>query len=184
MKDINGITLLFLNNLKRVEISIDGKTENYELQKIEKHAEETDNIHYNNFQAKISEENHKTEWFIINGVYPIPIQIKEQLHWTWKDTDCIKISFALMVNKEKKFEPIKERSFLNVFFPTEEKTPFLMLVHGTFRTNVDRRLLVPEDLLNDFAIEKTVALFRDKVLQIISDNIDDPGKILDFIRTP
>ncbi|MEM3696536.1 MAG: DUF3883 domain-containing protein [Candidatus Bathyarchaeia archaeon] len=184
LNDIKASTVLFLNNLKTIKIVIDGDVKIYRISKENAKFDEGNGVTYDIAHAHIQDEESKSNWIIISGIYKLPLEIKKRLSLTWKDTDYIRISYAVEVNDLGKPIPCSEYPLLHVFFPTEERIPFRILIHGTFKTNVDRRLLTQEDPLNDYAITKSIELLRDKVLPLISEELDDPGKIMDFLQPP
>lgn len=182
---INASMVLFMNKLSTLKVRIGGAEKSYRISKgAETNQEAKDRTIYSENNALVNDGGTITSWHIISGTYLLPHEIKEKLPPLWKDTESIKISFAISINAEGKYKPLTETQSLYVFFPTEERTPFQMLLHGTFRTNVDRRLLIQDDPLNDFAFTKTIELLRDKVFHVIYKNIEEPGQILDFVCPP
>jgi len=184
LDDIKASTILFLNNLETIEIKVNDESKVYHISKdkIKGHIQNDDN--YTFLRANIQDEKNESTWAIISGTYELPHNIKKLLSPLWKDTDSVKISYAVIVNTLNKLVPCTEYPLLHVFFPTDERVPFRILMHGTFKTNVDRRLLTPEDPLNDYMIKKSVELLKDKVLPFISQQIDEPGRIIDFLQPP
>jgi hypothetical protein len=184
LTEVKASTVLFLNNLRTVEIITSNESKTYQISKsnVEKNIER--GVIYDITEAKIQDGEKKSNWTIVSGTYELPSLIKKQLSPAWKDTDCVKISYATGMDEDGKPFPCPEYPYLHVFFPTEERTPFRILTHGTFKTNVDRRLLTQEDPLNEYMIKKLAELIRDKVLPAISERIDEPGRILDFLQPP
>jgi len=185
LNDINTSMVLFMNKLASVEIRMGGIDKIYRISKGPEVNQETkDKAILTENSANINDGFNVTHWHLVSGTYALPSEIREKLPLMWRDTESIKISFAISINDKGKYSALPGSQFLHVFFPTQERTPFQMLLHGTFRTNVDRRLLVQDDPLNEFALTKTVELLRDKVLHVITKNIEDPGQVLDFICPP
>ncbi len=184
LNEIKASTVLFLNSLKTIEVETDGKLKIYEISKEDAKASVEENATYDIISANIQDGENRSDWIIISGTYELPFEIKKQLSPTWKDTDFVKISYAVAIGESGKPIPCSEYPLLHVFFPTDERIPFRILMHGTFKTNVDRRLLTQEDPLNDYTRRKSVELLRDKVLPLISRQLDDPGKITDFLKPP
>ncbi len=185
LNDIETAMVLFMNKLAIVKIIVDGTHKTYTISKgNEINREKRGSTFFAENQANIDDGAKITHWHLVSGTYSLPQEIREKLPFMWKETESIKISFAIAVDDNGRYVPLSGPQFLHVFFPTQERTPFQMLLHGTFRTNVDRRLLIQDDILNEFALTKTVELLRDKVLCTISANIEEPGQILDFVCPP
>jgi hypothetical protein len=184
LDDVKASTILFLNNLETIEIEINGSSKACKIFK-DKVKENTQNDDiYDIVKANIQDGKNESKWVIISGAYKLPYDIKKLLSPLWKDTDFVKIAYAATIGTSDKLVPCTEYPLLHVFFPTDERVPFRIVMHGTFKTNIDRRLLSPEDPLNDYMIRKSVELLRDKVLPFISQQIDEPGRVMDFLQPP
>jgi hypothetical protein len=183
LKEIKPSTMLFINNLKTVTINIEGIIKRFELSKSSINVNRTDS-QLETYQATVNDTNCKLNWILIAKNYRLPEEIKLQSSATWKDTDYIRVAFAVEMNAEGKPTPSSDYPFLHVFFPTDERVPFKILLHGTFKTNVDRRLLVLEDPLNDYVTARCIDLLKDVVIPMLSGLVDDAGQILDFIKPP
>ncbi len=184
ISDINASMVLFMNNITNVKIIVDDSDRIYTISKAQVSKETDNRTIFEEERSSVNDGDTLTQWQLISGTFALPAEIREKLPVMWKDTESVKISFAIALDSKEKYAPLSGPQLLHVFFPTQERTPFQMLLHGTFRTNVDRRLLVQDDFLNEFALTKTAELFRDKVLSAISRNIEEPGQILDFICPP
>lgn len=60
--------------------------------------------------------------------------------------------------------------------------PIPVLMHGTFRTNVDRQCLTPDDCYNQALFQEAADLFVESVLPLlINYSTVDSGQVLDFL---
>jgi len=182
--EIKSSAILFLNNLSTIEMETGTSSRICKITKEELENDTKNDAEFSVARATISDGTSDSKWVLISGTYRLPFEIKKQLPPTWKETDSVRISYAVPVSTSEKFAPLDDYPFLHVFFPTEERIPFRMLMHGTFRTNVDRRLLTQDDPLNEHMIKKAIQLLKDKALPIISKQVDEPGRIIDFLQPP
>lgn len=184
LNEIKAATVLFLNNLKTIRVEIGNELKIYQISKQSTQTSSEKNVGYDIASANIQDGENRSDWIIISDTYELPQETKARLSSMWKDTDFVRVSYAVAIDESGRPIPCSNYPPLHVFFPTDERIPFRILMHGTFKTNVDRRLLVQEDPLNDFIKKKSVELLRDKVLPLISQQLDDPGKIIDFLQPP
>lgn len=174
--EIKPSTVLFLNNLESIIVEVDGTSRVYRISKgVIKEGLTT---------AVIEEGESKTSWTMLSQDFPLELTLRKQLPPLWSETDAVRISFAIRTAPSGRYVPEQDYPVLHVFFPTEERLPVKMLIHGTFRTNTDRRLLVQDDPLNTFMIRKCAELLRDKVLPLLAGGLVEPGQIIDFISPP
>ena len=182
LKEIAPATLLFLNNLEEVDIKTTTFNVNYTIKRSDYKEVNVNDEQYSSCNAEIKFDGNSDNWHVISGTYKIPQEIKDKLPHTWKETEAVKISYAIALEtNSNKPKPLSNRQFLHVFFPTDHQLPLRIILHGTFRPNIDRRALVPNDPLNDFMIIKAIELLGDRVLPFISKAVDDPGAVMDFL---
>lgn len=184
LKQIDSRILLFLNSISKIVINTwETETKVIQITKEDSKEESNERERFKELNAQIFENDKLSVWTVFNYVSDLPVSIKETLDKKWKDTDSISVSIAVP-SFDGIYRPIDGGSVLHVYFPTEQRVPFGFLLHGTFRTNLDRRLLVDDDPLNDFIFDKGLKLIRKKVLPKLSEKLSDPGAILDFLRLP
>lgn len=184
LNQIDSRVLLFLNSISKIVINAwESETKVIQIRKKDSKEERNENEGFKELNAQISEDDKISDWTLFHYVCELPESIKETLDKRWKETDSISISIAVSCF-DGIYRPVDGVSVLHVYFPTEQRVPFGFLLHGTFRTNLDRRLLVDDDILNDFVLDKGLELIRKKVLQRLSESLSEPGAILDFLRLP
>jgi len=183
LRNVDANVMLFLNNLTKLELIIDDETCIIEISKTQIYEKMIDKADYKTLNAEISVKDNLVSWTLFNGIYHLPDHIRGDLQDLWKETDSVQITIAVETI-DGHFQPLGDAPPLHVFFPTEQRVPFGFILHGTFRTNVDRRLLVDDDILNDFVVDMSLDLLREVVIPNIAGNIADPASIVDFFKIP
>lgn len=189
LKQIRPTTLLFLNYLKTIEII----TEDYGVYSFAAERDEPC------FELGVHEStaiitNHKGQeslWTIVTSTFEVDKDILQSLPPDWRKVELARVAFALE-EEDCRLVPYRDLSAgdaegvhyppLMVHFPTSHQMPIPMLLHGTFRTNVDRELLT-QDEYNEWLLAKAVALLSEEVLAVLSSYpAKDHGQILDFFH--
>ncbi len=189
--EIAPSTLLFMNRLASIEI--DEKAVGGIRHAFKRNDGPNQSSLPNNGQrVTIEHKGGSSSWILYSETFDLEEAVKKKLPRDWRDKDSAQITFAFQTdshsNHAMPFVGNGGHPNLHVFFPTNERLPIRVLVHGTFRTNVDRRLLT-EDLdeefsYNSFVLQRSVNIFIEKVMPLILEHLDDPAAILDFLTPP
>lgn len=72
LKEIEASTILFLNNLTKITIEIDGSSTIYTIAKKELERNSNETFTYDLVKAVVNDENGKSKWMIVSGAYKLP----------------------------------------------------------------------------------------------------------------
>ncbi|AZH25621.1 sacsin N-terminal ATP-binding-like domain-containing protein [Haloplanus aerogenes] len=142
LEDLDAQTVLFLQNLGRLEIAIDGSATAWDvarhetaidavnstvdLVKIQRTAEQTDNRTYLRFARNELPLGEHTAGISNN---------------TWGEVTETQVSVALRAERREDglhLRPVAGDPYAHVFLPTEERSPVPVLINGAFDSNLSR----------------------------------------------
>jgi len=154
IKKLNNMelkTLLFLNNIKRIQWQTQNESGEYKRLTVNKRN------HYGVRETTIISQsnNLKTEEQYL--VFEKPVIIEAQNH-------KVEVAYRILSNKGKKRSIIKEKDTRLVsFFPTEKVTFLSFLIQGPFKTTPNRENIPLEDRQNRLLIKSTSELVAESI---------------------
>ena len=161
---LDNNTILFLNNLEKLEIQINNnKTKTWNISRQSK---------------EIINSDTSLDYVTINkDRYAIfsrdKIKIGENTDGidenTWGNVDYSQIGLGFRLLKKEDgfhFKPFKSRPFIHVFLPTQERSPIPLLINGAFHTRISRthiNVTSDKNNYNGFLLEQAINLLTGAV---------------------
>jgi hypothetical protein len=165
---LDNNTILFLNNLEKLEIKInDNKTKTWNILKQSKEILDSDTtLDY----VTINQDRYaifsKDKIKIVDNTGGIDEN-------TWGNVDYSQIGLGFKLIKREDgfhFKPFNDRPSIHVFLPTQEKSPIPVLINGAFHTRISRtHINVTSDAnnYNGFLLEQAIQLLTGVVRDYI-----------------
>lgn len=190
ISDLDQHTAVFLQNLNELELSLDGSAEEWRIQRQPKDVDELRcELEFVTVDHEGADGETTSSTFGLFSRQRIPIEghtggIDTN---TWGEVDTTRIGLALGVTRESgeiHLEPLKERPFLHVFLPTEQRCPIPALVNGAFYTKISRTgvdVTADEDNYNAFLLEQIADLLATDVLSYVEQTATSPESILGWL---
>jgi len=184
LQEVTPSTLLFTHHLAKVEIkALDLPYSSVSFDIIRKHSTSFAEMEH----TVITTEGIKSSWLVAREMCTVPDSERPLFPRDAQDVRAVEVAVALEVNEStQRVKPYNlggQFPKLHVFFPTDQIVPFRILLHGNFRTNIDRRT-VTDDLFNRFIISKAASLIATKVIDIVKNRIKGASDLIDFFEQP
>lgn len=196
ISELDEHTAVFLQNLEELDISLDGSTEEWRIQREPKSIEgdQTD-LEFVTVEHEDENEVSTDTTFALFSRLRIPIGentggIDAN---TWGEVDHTRIGVALRVTRDSDgvhLKPLNERPSLHVFLPTEERCPIPILANGAFYTKISRTsvdVTADETNYNGFLLEQIADLLATDVVAYAKETATTADEILgwlDFTHLP
>jgi hypothetical protein len=196
ISELDEHTAVFLQNLEELELSLDGSTEEWRIQREPKDTERLQsNLEFVTVDHETENEASTSTMFALFSRLRIPIGentggIDAN---TWGEVDHTRIGVALRVARNSDgvhLKPLNERPFLHVFLPTEERCPIPILANGAFYTKISRTsvdVTADEENYNGFLLEQIADLLATDVVAYAEETATNASEILgwlDFTHLP
>jgi hypothetical protein len=190
ISDLDEHTAVFLQNLEELELSLDGSTEEWGIQRKTKEADNLQSsLEFVTVEHKEDESETDRSTFALFSRQRIPIDgntggIDTN---TWGEVDTTRVGLALRVTHksgEIHLESLEERPFLHVFLPTEERCPIPALVNGAFYTKISRTsvdVTADENNYNALLLEQVADLIASDVLSYAERTATSPAQVLGWL---
>lgn len=148
LENLPLITLLFTNNISRINWSIENKAGYYSKEVMQKDGHKW---------IKLSSNRYEPENYIA---------FEKSFDFHSRKGNVI-IAFKIFENQygNKKIIPV-DNSNLIVFFPTEKETHLQFLIHGTYNTTPTREDILKDDQWNKELIKNTGELLAESIKRI------------------
>lgn len=185
-------TVLFLRELERLEISVEGRREEgWEIEREAKEidSEETDLMfvsvrHIGSNGAR--DDETRFALFAREGV-EIGSHTGGIDANTWGDVKYTQLGLALRVDEREDgihLTRLEEHPFFHVFLPTEEWCPIPVLVNGAFHTAISRtsiNVTEDEDNYNGYLLAQVAELLATDVLAYVQGTATDMEEFIDCL---
>ena len=196
ISELDEHTAVFLQNLEELELSLDGSTEEWRIQRERKDTERVQSdLEFVTVEHEGENEVSTSTTFALFSRLKIPIGentggIDAN---TWGEVDHTRIGVALRVTRGSDgvhLKPLNERPFLHVFLPTEERCPIPVLANGAFYTKISRTsvdVTADEENYNGFLLEQIADLLATDVVSYAKETATSANEILgwlDFTHLP
>lgn len=142
LTELGEQTVLFLHNLKRLEVVTDGKLTTWD---IGRHSSSLDTVNSEIDLIKIRRNGDKSSTidylrFVRDGI-PIGEHTEGISNNTWGDVSETRVSVAVRADNRDDgmhLRPVRDNPRVHVFLPTEERSPVPVLINGAFDSNLSR----------------------------------------------
>ena len=181
LQEITSSTLLFTHHLCKVAIeAIDLPFDLHSFEILRKKTDEME-------QAEVITNGAKTSWLVVRKLCSVVDSKRKSFPRDTQDVESVEIAAAMEIDDKsqmiKPFNVNGQFPRLHVFFPTDQIVPFRILLHGNFRTNIDRRTIT-DDLFNSFIISQLSVFVANDIVSTISRRISNPAELLNFFEQP
>jgi hypothetical protein len=190
ISELDEHTAVFLQNLDKLELSLDGSTEEWQIQRESKSLEsdQTD-LEFVTVDHELDNQESTSATFALFSRLGIPIA--EHTGGidvnTWGEVDQTRIGVALRVMRDSDgvhLKPLEKRPYLHVFLPTEERCPIPILANGAFYTKISRTsvdVTADEENYNGFLLEQIADLLATDALAYAKETATSADEVLDWI---
>jgi hypothetical protein len=161
LEELDGLSLIFLHAISELEIITPELKRNFKIWR------ERENI-------QIFKDEDEESYRHFSKEIEIPSEIRKGLPEDYQDlTHCL-ISIAIPKT------PLNEHPKLFVYFPTSERSPFLLLINGDFILDTGRKHLSGvAERYHQWVASHIADLFCDKALPFLTEEYD--SATLDFL---
>jgi hypothetical protein len=175
LSDIGIRTMLFLRHIREIEFEIYNNDD-----KVLCGCYLQDTIAHNNIQTiKLIGEKWKhneaesildeENWLVFSEKIPLESDLGE-------DHPKVSAAFLFVIENGKKYIKRAQNTYLNVFFPTHEKTGLGFILQGPYKTTPNRSEIPPKDPWNKGLIELTKKLVHNSLAVITENRIVEPSR--------
>lgn len=188
-------TVLFLQELERLEIHVEGHGEErwvVERDQQELERDETE-LTFTSVRHQVDDRTEQEETFALFSRNRVEIGqhtggIKKQ---TWGEVNYTQIGVALRVDERDDgihLTKLAETPSIHVFLPTKERCPIPILVNGAFHTKISRTdidVTPDEDNYNRFLLQEAANLLATDVRQYVAGTattVEEFIECLDFTQ--
>ncbi|AGN02383.1 hypothetical protein L593_12200 [Salinarchaeum sp. Harcht-Bsk1] len=190
ISELDEHTAVFLQNLEELELSLDGSTEEWRIQRDVKRTESVQSdLEFVTVEHEAETQESASTTFALFSRLRIPIGnntggIDAN---TWGEVDHTRIGVALRVTRESDgihLKRLRERPFLHVFLPTEERCPIPVLANGAFYTKISRTsvdVTAGAENYNGFLVEQIADLLATDVVGYAKETATSAGEILGWL---
>lgn len=196
VSDLDRNTVLFLQELKRLETSIeDGREAAWEIDRENKSIESSRTSLEFVTVRRIGEDGETGEDDTFALFSRDEVEIGDHTGGidenTWGDVNYTQIGLALRVEHEEDgvhLKKLEERPFAHVFLPTEERCPVPVLINGAFHTAISRtniNVTADEDNYNGFLLQQMADLLATDVREYAdgtATTVEEFIECLDFTQ--
>lgn len=190
-------TVLFLQELERLEICTEDEDSGWKVVRQEKNIDSRrTNLDF--VTVRYLEGNNKVDDEDTFALFSRnDVEIGEKTGGidenTWGDVNYTQIGLALRVDEQEggvHLKPLEESPFVHVFLPTNEKCPIPVLINGAFHTAISRtniKITSDEDNYNGFLLQQVANLLATDVREYsnnTSTTIEEFIECLDFTHIP
>ena len=190
ISDLDRHTAVFLQNLEELEISLDGSTERWEIDRQHKPLDsETTSLEFTTVTHTANGGESDQQFFALFsrtgidiGDHTGGIDVN-----SWGEVDHTRIGVAFQVEDEADgihLRRLDERPSIHVFLPTEEQCPIPVLVNGAFYTKISRTSIDvtdDEDNYNAFLLRQIADLLATDVQSYVSQTATTAEEFLDCL---
>ncbi len=190
ISDLDRHTAVFLQNLEELEISLDGDTEGWRIdrnaRKLDSEQTDLDFITVKHTSTGGETDQDTFALFSRTG-----IKIGESTGGidvnSWGKVDHTRIGVALQVDHASDgihLRSLDERPFIHVFLPTEEESPIPVLMNGAFYTKISRTSIdVTDDgdNYNAFLLQQISELLATDVQDYAAQTATTSEELLDCL---
>ncbi|NLV02987.1 DUF3883 domain-containing protein [Haloferax volcanii] len=195
LADLNPQIMLFLRNLEQLEIVIDGDELVWELSRSSVDAELDENV--TSSKIDISCDGTRAEWgphaeqhrYIKFRKVEIPVTHREGLEGPhWESVEFTEIGTALRYEQRDgtvHLKPIESAPNIHLFLPTEEPSPFPLLINGAFKPDSSRTgipVVDEQSGYNAFLLDELAELIGSDVLKYATGTGTTVDEFLSCIR--
>ncbi|WP_323676904.1 DUF3883 domain-containing protein [Halorubellus sp. PRR65] len=190
ISELDEHTAVFLQNLDKLEISLDGSTNEWRIQRESKSlGSDQTTLEFVTVEHETGNQEATSSTFALFSRSGIPIA--EHTGGidvnTWGEVDHTRIGVALRVTNESDGTHLKrltERPYLHVFLPTEEQCPIPVLANGAFYTKISRTsvdVTADEENYNGFLLQQIADLLATDALSYAKETATSADEILDWL---
>lgn len=195
LADLNPQIMLFLRNLEQLEIVIDGDELVWELSRSSIDADLDENV--TSSKIDISCDGTRAEWgpdaeqhrYIKFRKAEIPVTHREGLEGPhWESVEFTEIGVALRYEEREDkvhLQPFDTAPNIHLFLPTEEPSPFPLLINGAFKPDSSRTgipVVDDQDGYNAFLLDELAGLIASDVLEYATSTETTVDEFLSCIR--
>lgn len=197
VRGLDRHTVLFLQELKRLEVCVEGEETGWKVCREEK------TIDSSRTDLNFVTVRHLEESGDVDGEQTFALFSRNDVEIgentggidenTWGDVNYTQIGLALRVEDQEDgvhLKPLEESPFVHVFLPTNERCPIPVLINGAFHTAISRtniKVTSDEDNYNGFLLQEVANLLATDVREYSDEtatSIEEFIECLDFTHIP